>query len=111
MASRSEPPWYYAVDARPVKLLRTAEGQIEVLVFDYGSGELRPDPAYLQRCLAPAGDVIELDEATFHSRVKSLRAQVGVAIEGSPPTSLRIAHFRDSRRVLEIDLRSGAYEI
>lgn len=110
MAGRSDPPWYYLIDERPARIARNVEGGLELVVLDFASGDLRVDPPLLQRCLSPDASVVEIDAGTFEARVASLRSQLGTAL-GPPPPVLRVAHFRDARTMLEIELRTGQYRI
>lgn len=70
--------WYYAVNARPVKLVKLADGSLDCLVFDWTSGAFVPDRSYFAR-VAEIGigkDVDALQEAQFLRRVVELRRPI-----------------------------------
>jgi len=68
-------PAYYVVGARPVKAQATAEGGMDVLAYDWDSGEFRRDMSYLTRLTLPDAEVESLTEEEFARRVAELRAK------------------------------------
>ena len=68
-------PWpaYYAVNDRPVKLVPTADGGLDVLALDLRTGAFARDLGYLSRCLGGSADVDQLDEEEFARRVEKIR--------------------------------------
>ncbi len=71
-------PGYYAVNERPVKLVPTPEGGLDVMALDMRTGEFVRDMSYLSRCLGESGDVDALDAAEFEARVAAARRAVRV---------------------------------
>lgn len=71
----TELPRYCIAGARPVKAVRTPEGGIDVLAYDWATGELTRDLDYLEHVLAPADHDVEfVSEAEFEAEVRRLRA-------------------------------------
>jgi len=66
-------PWFYAVNDRPVKFLELSTGEVEVLVYDFQTGELVRDMSYLSRVFEHGKDIDKLDEAEFDTLVEELR--------------------------------------
>jgi hypothetical protein len=74
MAPAPKPyPWFYAVNDRPVKFVQAPSGEVEVLAYDFVSGEFVPDLSYLSAVFNPDNDVDEFNEAEFERRVAALR--------------------------------------
>ncbi|MBX3187552.1 MAG: hypothetical protein KF819_11080 [Labilithrix sp.] len=67
-------PRYCIVGARPVKAIRTPDGGMDVLAYDWKTGELRRDMTYLDRVITPDVEVDIVSEAEFERRVAELRA-------------------------------------
>ena len=68
-------PWLYAVNDRPVMIVRLPDGGADALVFDFKTGAFVPDRRYFAR-VADTGigkDVDQLDEAAFARLVANLR--------------------------------------
>jgi hypothetical protein len=81
-------PRYYAVNDRPVKVVRCADGGSDILVLDWSSGTFVPDRSYWEK-ISNTGigkDVDELTEAAFQTRVAVLRAAVVAKYADSPIT-------------------------
>ena len=69
---------YYAVNDRPVALVRTADGGEDCVVFDFATGELVPDRSYFEHLIPGSGkDVDALTEAEFAIRLAACRAEAG----------------------------------
>ncbi|MBM4375538.1 MAG: hypothetical protein FJ095_10670 [Deltaproteobacteria bacterium] len=67
-------PIYGLVGDRPVKAVRTPDGGMEVLAFDWKTGELERDMSYTHTLVHPLDeDVDVVDEAEFERRVHALR--------------------------------------
>ena len=66
---------YYFVGTRPVKAVRSADGRVTVLAYDWASGEFQIAPEYLTRVFLPAGDpeVEAVDKDRFKQRIRNLR--------------------------------------
>ncbi|MGC4120068.1 MAG: hypothetical protein QM765_36910 [Myxococcales bacterium] len=69
-------PCYFIVGERPVKFVRTPEGGMEVLAFDWGTGEFVREMSYLSRCLLGKGEIDVVSEAEFEARAAELRARL-----------------------------------
>jgi hypothetical protein len=82
----SAPPWFYAVNDRPVKLVRTPEGGLDVLALNMRTGEFERDMSYLTRCLLHEGDVDTFaSEAEFEAYVGEVRRQIAERDLGGLP--------------------------
>jgi len=69
-------PWFYAVNDRPVKFVEHPGGEVEVLVYDFATGELVRDMSYLTRVFEHGKDIDKLDEARFDALVAELRSRM-----------------------------------
>lgn len=69
-------PWYYAVNDRPVTFVQLPSGEVEVLVFDFATGELVRDMSYLSRVFEHGKDIDKLDQAQFDALVAQLRKRL-----------------------------------
>lgn len=68
---------YYAVNDRPVKLVPTPDGGLDVLALDMRTGEFERDMGFLSRCLIPGGDVDAFEsEASFLAYVEEVRRMI-----------------------------------
>ncbi|MCS6912067.1 MAG: hypothetical protein RMK29_20440 [Myxococcales bacterium] len=75
--AKSRPlPWYYTVNDRPVKMVPTPDGGMDVLALNMTTGEFERNMDYLSRCLGHVGDVDELGEAEFTRRVEQIRQEL-----------------------------------
>lgn len=61
--------------ARPVKAVATPDGGMDVLAYDWTTGELRRDLSYVERIVMPDVEVEIVDEAAFERAVSALRAK------------------------------------
>jgi hypothetical protein len=66
-------PWYYAVNDRPVKFVKLPNGEVDVLVYDFKSGEFRSDMSYRMRVFEHGKDIDKLDADAFEALVDELR--------------------------------------
>jgi hypothetical protein len=64
-----ELPQYFICGARPVKFVPTDDGGMEILAFDWKTGDFVPDASYLTRCTFPDGEVDVVTEAEFEREV------------------------------------------
>lgn len=76
--ARPEWPRYAIVGRRPVKAVRTPDGGLDVLAYDWETGELVRNLGYLDRVMAPGDAEVDfVDEAAFEAAVAELRAERG----------------------------------
>ncbi|MBW4579366.1 MAG: hypothetical protein KME42_07305 [Tildeniella nuda ZEHNDER 1965/U140] len=73
MTQASSFPWYFTIDDRPVKVIATPSGGMDVLIANPATGKLERDMEYLAYCFEPGKNVQRLSEAEFNARVASLR--------------------------------------
>ena len=67
-------PRYYAVNDRPVKIVRLPDGGSDCLVFDFDTGEFSPDRSYFAHVIPGSGkDVDQLTAAEFERLVAQSR--------------------------------------
>jgi hypothetical protein len=67
---------YYAINDRPVKLVPTEEGGMDVLVLNWKTGDFERDMSYLSRCYDPSQDVDQFTEAQFNDYIAQLRQNI-----------------------------------
>ena len=77
MSQASGFPWYFAIDDRPVKVVATPNGGMDVLIANLTTGKLERDMQYLASCFEPGQNVQRLSEAEFNTRVAALQKAVG----------------------------------
>jgi hypothetical protein len=68
-------PWYFTIDKRPVKVVATADGGMDVLVLNSVTGELERNLEYLARCFEPGKDVERISEEEFIRRLAALKEE------------------------------------
>jgi len=68
-------PAYYLVGARLVKMVPTPDGGMDVLAYDWDTGEFRRDMTYTSRVMGPDVEVEVLTERDFEQRVAELQSQ------------------------------------
>lgn len=68
-------PRYCIVGARPVKAVPTADGGMDVLAYDWDTGDFTRNMGYMTRVVAPDEEVDVVSEAEFDAAVKALRAR------------------------------------
>ncbi len=66
-------PWFYAVNDRPVKFEQLPNGEVEVLVYDFQTGELVREMSYLSRVFDHGKDIDKLREEEFDALIQQLR--------------------------------------
>lgn len=76
MAQASGFPWYFAIDDRPVKVVATPNGGMDVLIANLATGKLERDMQYLAYCFEPGKNVQRLSEAEFNTRLAALKASL-----------------------------------
>lgn len=71
-------PIYCIVGLRPVKAVRTPEGGLDVLAYDWKTGRFEREMKYLTTLTAPTNEDAEfVDRAAFEAHVAGLRAKRG----------------------------------
>lgn len=78
-------PWFFLVNDRPVKVVETDDGGIDVLVLNVlvlnmATGEFDRDLSYLSAIFKPYKDVDHLTEKEFNVVVESMRAKLGYRV-------------------------------
>ena len=68
-------PAYYIVGTRPVKLVRTEDGGMDVLALNEDTGQFERALSLLSKVLQGAGDVEEVSQAAFDTQVEAVRAR------------------------------------
>lgn len=66
-------PWYFTIDDRPVKVIATPGGGMDVLIVNLLTGKLERDMQYLAYCFEPGKNVQRLSEAEFNARLSAFR--------------------------------------
>lgn len=69
-------PIYCIVGDRPVKAVETEEGGMEILAYDWATGDFRREPAYLHRVVTPDVEVDVVTEKEFEEHVTKLRQRL-----------------------------------
>jgi hypothetical protein len=62
--------------ARPVKAVSTADGGMDILAFDWETGELKRDIGLLEEIVFPKPETDIVSEEEFNRRVEALRAEL-----------------------------------
>ncbi len=76
MSQTADFPWYFAIDDRPVKVIATPGGGMDVLIANLTTGKLERDMQYLAYCFEPGKNVQRLSEAEFNARMATLKASL-----------------------------------
>jgi hypothetical protein len=76
MNSSSELPKYYAVNDRPVKMIATPEGGLDVLVMNLKTGKFERDMSYGSRVYESGQDVDQFDITEFEDYVVTLQQTI-----------------------------------
>ncbi len=63
---------FYAVNDRPVKLVKLDNGGVDAVVFDFATGGWKSDPEYFSK-ISDGGDVDSLNENDFQKLVAQTR--------------------------------------
>lgn len=69
-------PRYCIVGARPVKAIETEDGGMDVLAFDWSTGEFARDMNYLTRVTLPDEEVETVPAHEFDAYVAELRSRL-----------------------------------
>lgn len=70
-------PRYFIVGDRPVKAVPTADGGMDLLAFDWDSGELIREMGYLTRVMLPGDpEVDEVSREQFERKLAELKARL-----------------------------------
>jgi hypothetical protein len=69
-------PHWYAINGRPVTAQPTADGGLDILAFDWATGELVRELDYLTKVVLPDTDTDELTHAEFDALVQDLRSHL-----------------------------------
>lgn len=69
-------PRYCIVGARPVKAIETEDGGMDVLAYDWSTGEFTRDMGYLTRVSLPDEEVEIVSPDEFEAYVAKLRAKL-----------------------------------
>ncbi len=69
-------PEYYIVGARPVKVVKTAVGDLDCLAYNWNTGEFETNLDYMAKVHFVEGEVDEVDESTFNQQVEKLRQKL-----------------------------------
>lgn len=69
-------PRYFKVGARPVKFVSTPAGGMDVLAFDWKTGQFVRAMQYLSRCSEGDPEVDDMEEGEFLEYVKKLRSEI-----------------------------------
>ncbi|WP_421657797.1 hypothetical protein [Leptothermofonsia sp. ETS-13] len=77
----SQFPWYFVINDRPVKVVATPDGGMDVLILNLTTGTLERNTAYLSRCFEPGQDVVRISEEEFSRLVDVIRA----SLKDKPP--------------------------
>lgn len=72
-------PWFFVIEGRPLKVVATSNGGMDVLILNPETGKLEKDLAYLARCFEPGQDVQRISEEEFNAQVAAIRARIGQA--------------------------------
>jgi hypothetical protein len=68
-------PRFCIVGARPVKAVPTPDGGMDVLAYDWQTGDFKRDMSYVERIALPDEEVDIVSEEDFNRRVEELRAE------------------------------------
>lgn len=68
-------PRFAIVGARPVKAIDTPDGGMDVLAYNWESGEFDRDMEYLSRLFMPDGEVEIVSEDQFNQAVAALQGE------------------------------------
>jgi hypothetical protein len=71
-----ELPLFAIVGDRPVKAERTEDGGMVLLVFDWDTGEFKPNGSYLTKIFTPNAETDFVSKTIFEAKVAELRAKI-----------------------------------
>jgi hypothetical protein len=66
-------PWYFTINDRPVQVVATPDGGMDVLVLNLTTGVMERDMAYLVQCFEPGQNVQRLSEDEFNTRIAAIQ--------------------------------------
>ena len=69
-------PKYFIVGRRPVKLIKPEAGGMDVLAYDWKTGEFQREMGYLTTVLMGEGDVDQVSEQEFSQFVIELQTEL-----------------------------------
>lgn len=70
-----ELPFYCIVGARPVKAIETEDGGMDILAYNWQTGEFERDMQYLDRIVIVRGEMDVVTEEEFEQYVDKLRRE------------------------------------
>lgn len=76
MSKDSGFPWYFTINDRPVKVVATPNGGMDVLIANLITGKLERDLQYLAYCFEPGQNVQRISEAEFNTRLTTLQSSL-----------------------------------
>ncbi len=65
-------PLYMIFDIRPVKFIPTKDGGMDILAFNWNTGEFKKDLSYLSKLFRHSPDAYEVTEKEFFKHVNKL---------------------------------------
>ena len=68
-------PKYFIVGRRPVKLIKPEEGGMDVLAYNWKTGEFQREMGYLTTVLMGEGDVDQVSEQEFSQLLIELQRE------------------------------------
>lgn len=96
-------PIYCIIGDRPVKGVATADGGMDVLAYDWATGEFVRDMSHLTTLVHPTDEDAEfVDEATFEKRVADLRL-------GTSDDTIYLRHHDLADRLLAYETATGEF--
>ena len=69
-------PRYCIIGARPVKAVETADGGMDILAYDWSTGEFAREMGYLTRVSLPDEEVDIVSREQFDAYIAELRARL-----------------------------------
>lgn len=69
-------PKYFIVGRRPVKLIKLEEGGMDVLAYNWKTGEFQREMGYLTTVLMGEGDVDQVSEQEFSQLLSELQREL-----------------------------------
>lgn len=69
-------PWYFIINDRPVKVVASPNGGMDVLITNLETGELERNMSYLSQCFEPGQDVARVSEEDFNTQLESIRSSI-----------------------------------
>jgi len=67
-------PWFFVINDRPVKVVATPDGGMDVLILNMATGDLERNMDYLSQCFEPGQNVRRITEEEFNTRLQSAKA-------------------------------------